>query len=177
VFNKFEEFDGGLPSSKEFEKLLSIALSASKKNKIRYFETIFGEDDDLTFCIRGIRCPTIKEANDFCKVDTLRFGKKITSVVEITENEAKAIYNFDKIQKSPIFGLDAPLTVEDVFNSYTFNVKDKAGRWTGKKIIVYASDYGIALSAVAETRSANPCLICKYNSFVAAIHGGLEPIN
>ena len=33
VFNKFEEFDGGLPSSEEFEKLLSIALSASKKNK------------------------------------------------------------------------------------------------------------------------------------------------
>ena len=174
VFQKFEEFDAGLPSSEEFEKILAKGLSSKPfSKKIRYFAMEFDkakDGDEFEICIRGIRCPTIEEANVFCRTDTLYCGAKVVSIVEISEEEAKSDFDFDNLKNKPIFGINPPLTIEEAFNKYEFE-------WFDGKKIVYSHSFEYAKSAFEETKKANSCLICNNKKFIAACHGGLEPID
>lgn len=79
---------------------------------MRYFELGLGnsvEEDwetfDYSFCIKGEREPlSFEEANGFIKNDLQELGyKTVVSITEISEEEAKAIFDWDAIVKAPVF--------------------------------------------------------------------------
>lgn len=79
---------------------------------MRYFELGLGnsvEEDwetfDYSFCIKGEREPlSFEEANEFIKNDLQELGyKTVVSITEISEEEAKAISDWDAIVKAPVF--------------------------------------------------------------------------
>jgi hypothetical protein len=67
--------------------------------------------------------------------------------------------------------LNKPFTIETAFKPFEFV------DWFDRKKIVYSNSFNYAKSAFEETKKANPCLICNNEKFVAACHGGLEPID
>lgn len=155
--------------------LLCEALDEiSKEPKIHFYEIYFGEKDDFggnedqpSICIRGIRKPTLEEANDWLKVECSFFGGPVTEIDEVDEDTARACYNMDNVV--PVFGKDQPLHIEANRRRYTF-----WGMGIGV-FHVWARSHEEAFSAAKETWEANRDLLCKHDTFIAAVHGGLEP--
>lgn len=79
---------------------------------MRYFELGLGnsiEEDwetfDYSMCIKGTREPmNFEEANEFIAKDLEMLGyKTVVSITEISEEEAKAFFDWDAIMKAPVF--------------------------------------------------------------------------
>lgn len=79
---------------------------------MRYFELGLGnnvetdwETFDSSICIKGTREPeNFAEANAFIKTDLVKLGYKTTvSITEITKGEARAFFDWEQIEKAPIF--------------------------------------------------------------------------
>lgn len=79
---------------------------------MRYFELGLGnsiEEDwetfDYSMCIKGTREPmNFEEANEFIAKDLEMLGyKTVVSITEISEEEAKAFFDWDAIMKTPVF--------------------------------------------------------------------------
>lgn len=68
---------------------------------IKYYELDF--DNNYGMLIKGVRKPSIKEANDFVKHDL--HGSNVVGVFSIEETEARAFYDFTNENRWPIFGL------------------------------------------------------------------------
>lgn len=71
--------------------------------EIRYFEVWFDGSPEWNICIRGIRPPTIEEANAFCKSDVDKYGE-IYRVEEISKEDAETFYDCNDMERWPIFG-------------------------------------------------------------------------
>lgn len=72
-----------------------------------YFEIEFSDGDDNTamwMCIKGVRQPSICEAEEFCKYESEMYGLPVAGVYPIDESEARASYDFAKEQSWPVFG-------------------------------------------------------------------------
>lgn len=79
---------------------------------MRYFELGLGnsvekdwETFDYSICIKGTREPTnFAEANAFIKTDLEKSGyRAVVSITEIQEYEARAFFDWEQIEKAPIF--------------------------------------------------------------------------
>ena len=172
------------PNGEELEAILRKALS--KEPKTRYFEVYFGDRDSYgegeqpSICIMGIRQPSVEEANEFCKVDSYCIGQPVTEVVEIDRDYAEDSFLMN--QTVPVFGIDAPKSLADAgFAKLEFPMY--MGFTNFGNLSVYAKTEKEARSAVKETMDANPKLVfshlAKYDfdaPFIVASHGGLEPL-
>lgn len=79
---------------------------------MKYFELGLGnsiEEDwetfDYSICIKGNREPeNFNEANSFIEKDLNKLGfKTVVSITEISEEDAKAFFDWDAIMTAPIF--------------------------------------------------------------------------
>lgn len=163
---------------KETEALLRETLAeVSKEPKIHFYEVFFGnrkdynEGEQPSMCIRGIRKPTLEEANDYYKVSCSFFGGEITEIEEIDKATANTFFNMDEKEGNgiPVFGKDPPRPIHPTRNCYIV-----CGLFR-----VWARNPEEAVSAFKETLEANRELLLKHNpfhvSFMAAVHGALEP--
>ena len=80
---------------------------------MRYFNCWLQEDDepggiyDFDICIRGLREPTIEEAEEFTRADREADKKHILHVkkiIELTREEAMDEFDFDNEDEWPVFG-------------------------------------------------------------------------
>lgn len=63
-----------------------------------------GCDEDYSICIIGNECPSIKEAEDFCKKDMDKMGYKyVVSITEISKEEAHTFFDMEKEDNFPVF--------------------------------------------------------------------------
>lgn len=79
-----------------------------------YFEMFFNDpahpiarDQEPAMCGKGIRIPTVKEANVFYQADVSGFagGRPIVEVHKIKEQTAKSLYDFSREEDWPVFGI------------------------------------------------------------------------
>ena len=159
---------------KETEALLRETLAeVSKEPTIHFYEVFFGnrkncnEGEQPSMCIRGIRKPTLEEANDYYKVDCSFFGGEITEIEEINEAEANKFFSMDEKEGNgiPVFGKDPPRPIHPTRNCYLVY----------GLFLVWARNPEEAVSAFKETWDANRDLLYRHNTFMAAVHGALEP--
>lgn len=77
----------------------------------QYFEISIGShpeesDDDFWICIRGVRTPSIREAEQFLAADTAKYGGHVLGVYPLSRKEAEAFYDFSHEEMWPVFGRD-----------------------------------------------------------------------
>ncbi|BAL85133.1 hypothetical protein SELR_pSRC300600 (plasmid) [Selenomonas ruminantium subsp. lactilytica TAM6421] len=75
---------------------------------MKYYELIFGnykENPDWSIVIKGIRKPTVIEANEFCASDVAYYGE-VTEVFDISEDDVYTDFHTENIDNWPVFGLD-----------------------------------------------------------------------
>lgn len=75
----------------------------------QYFEICIGlgpEESgcDNWMCIRGVRTPTIEEAEQFCAADVSLYGGHVLGVYPIDSEDARDSYDFSREQDWPVFG-------------------------------------------------------------------------
>ena len=82
--------------------------------KYKYFEAYFHNvdekaADELSICGRGVRVPTVEEANAFYKTDVKGYaeGCEITEVIECSFDDAYRFYDTSGIDNWPVFGQNA----------------------------------------------------------------------
>ena len=82
--------------------------------KYKYFEAYFHNvdekaADELSICGRGVRVPTVEEANAFYKTDVKGYaeGCEITEVIECSIDDAYRFYDTSGIDNWPVFGQNA----------------------------------------------------------------------
>ena len=82
--------------------------------KYKYFEAYFHNvdekaADELSICGRGVRVPTVEEANAFYKTDAKGYaeGCEITEVIECSFDDACRFYDMSGIDNWPVFGQNA----------------------------------------------------------------------
>lgn len=159
---------------KETEALLRETLAeVSKEPKIHFYEVFFGnrkdynEGEQPSLCIRGIRKPTLEEANDYYKVDCSFFGGEITKIEEIDEATANTFFSTDEKDWNgiPVFGKDPPRPIHPRRNCYLVYGLFR----------VWARNPEEAVFAFKETWEANRDLLYRHHTFMAAVHGALEP--
>lgn len=68
---------------------------------MKYFEADF--EDGYSVACRGLRIPTIAEANEFCTRDFKECGQ-VVEVLEIDFEEVKLFFDTDNFDNWPIFG-------------------------------------------------------------------------
>lgn len=174
------------PNGEELEKFIRGLLPPKAKPEIHYYEVYFGDRESYgdgeqpSICIKGIRQPSVEEANEFCKVDSYLFGQPVTEVVEINGDYAENCFNMG--QNLPVFGIDAPKSLADAgFAKWEFPLFVDVT--IARPIAIYAKTQDEALSAAKEAISANPKMVFAHMAkcvpcakFIAADHGGLEPL-
>lgn len=70
---------------------------------INFYELLF--DNGYGICIKGIRQPSISEANKFCEQDIKKSdAKEVVSVDPISHTEAYAFYDMSNEKNFPVFG-------------------------------------------------------------------------
>lgn len=76
----------------------------------QYFEICIGDgpeesDDDFWMCIRGVREPSIQEAEQFLADDIAQIGGHVLGVYPIDRRDADGFYDFSYEEQWPVFGL------------------------------------------------------------------------
>ena len=71
---------------------------------MRYFELWFDGHPKESICIRGVREPTVEEANQFAKADVEQIGGKVYHVEELSFEEASEFFDTSEVNEWPIFG-------------------------------------------------------------------------
>lgn len=82
----------------------------------QYFEICIGDGpkesyNDIWMCIRGIRAPSIQEAEQFLAGDIAKFGGHVLGVSPIDQRTAEGCYDFSYVEQWPVFGLPGRKTV------------------------------------------------------------------
>lgn len=78
--------------------------------KYEYFELGIGSKskesaNDFWMCIRGVRTPSIQEAEQFVAADAAQYGGNVLGVYPIDRKEAEHFYDFSHEETWPVFGL------------------------------------------------------------------------
>lgn len=60
--------------------------------------------NDFWMCIRGVRMPSIQEAEQFLATDIAKHGGHVLGVYPIDRKEAEALYDFSREETWPVFG-------------------------------------------------------------------------
>lgn len=76
----------------------------------QYFESCIGDGpresvNDIWMCIRGVRAPSIQEAEQFLAADTAKYGGQVLDVYPIDRVTAEGCYDFNCEEQWPVFGL------------------------------------------------------------------------
>lgn len=76
----------------------------------QYFEARIGDGpkesvNDIWMCIRGLRAPSIQEAEQFLAADTAKYGGHVLDVYPIDRVTAEGCYDFNYEEQWPVFGL------------------------------------------------------------------------
>lgn len=76
----------------------------------QYFEICIGKgpnesDNDSWMCIRGVKAPSIQEAEQFLTADVAIYDGHVLGVYPIDRVTAKSCYDFSNEEKWPMFGL------------------------------------------------------------------------
>ena len=79
------------------------------KADYQYFEVRIGNsteesDNDFWMCIRGVRAPSVDEAERFLSADIARIGGHVIEVFPIERKTAESCYDFSKENQWPVFG-------------------------------------------------------------------------
>lgn len=77
--------------------------------KYQYFEVCIGNGpqestNDFWMCIRGVRVPSIQEAERFLAADIVKSGGHVLGVYPIARAEAEGCYDFSSEAQWPVFG-------------------------------------------------------------------------
>lgn len=80
--------------------------------KQQYFEVCIGDDIKMSaslywMCIRGVRVPSIQEAEQFLANDIAKIGGHVLIVSPIDRKTAESCYDFSYEDQWPVFGLAA----------------------------------------------------------------------
>ena len=75
----------------------------------QYFEVCIGDGpregvNDIWMCIRGVRKPSIQEAEQFLVGDIAKIGGHVLDVYPIDREAAKSYYDFNYVEQWPVFG-------------------------------------------------------------------------
>ena len=75
----------------------------------QYFEVCIGDGpgesyNDCWMCIRGVRVPSIQEAEQFLAGDIAKIGGHVLGVYPIDRETAKGCYDFNYVEQWPVFG-------------------------------------------------------------------------
>ena len=75
----------------------------------QYFEARIGDGpkesvNDIWMCIRGVRAPSIQEAEQFLAADTAKYGGQVLDVYPIDRVTAEGCYDFNYEEQWPVFG-------------------------------------------------------------------------
>lgn len=68
---------------------------------LNYYEAEFS--DGYSICIKGLRKPTIEEANDFLKEDCKNMNVSVIDVLDLDEDEAYTFFDMSNEANFPIF--------------------------------------------------------------------------
>lgn len=76
----------------------------------QYFEICIGDGpeegcNDIWMCIRGVRAPSIQEAEQFLAADIAQFGGHVLGVYPIDRRTTESCYDFSCETQWPVFGL------------------------------------------------------------------------
>ena len=76
----------------------------------QYFEARIGDGpkesvNDIWMCIRGVRAPSIQEAEQFLAGDIAQTGGRVLGVYPIDRRDASGCYDFSYENQWPVFGL------------------------------------------------------------------------
>ena len=77
--------------------------------KYEYFELDIGRKpkesaNNFWMCIRGVRTPSIQEAEQFLAADTAKYGGHVLDVYPIDRVTAEGCYDFSYEEQWPVFG-------------------------------------------------------------------------
>lgn len=80
------------------------------KLEYQYYEVCIGNGpeesgNDFWMCIRGVREPSIQEAEQFLAGDIAKNGGRVLGVYPIDQEAAKGSYDFSYEEQWPVFGL------------------------------------------------------------------------
>ncbi len=75
----------------------------------QYFEVCIGDGpkesvNDFWMCIRGVRAPSIQEAEQFLSADITQIGGHVLDVCPIDRKTAEGCYDFSYEEQWPVFG-------------------------------------------------------------------------
>jgi hypothetical protein len=75
----------------------------------QYFEARIGDGpeesvNDIWMCIRGVRKPSIQEAEQFLADDIAKYGGHVLGVYPIDQRDADGSYDFSYEEQWPVFG-------------------------------------------------------------------------
>lgn len=75
----------------------------------QYFEVRIGDGPkesvhDIWMCIRGMRAPSIQEAEQFLAADIKKYGGHVLDVSPIDRVNAAGCYDFSYEEQWPVFG-------------------------------------------------------------------------
>ena len=75
----------------------------------QYFEICIGNGpresfNDIWMCIRGVRAPSIQEAEQFLAADVAQIGGYVLGVYPIDLKNAEGCYDFSCEEQWPVFG-------------------------------------------------------------------------
>lgn len=76
----------------------------------QYFEVCIGDGpkesvNDVWMCIRGMRAPSIQEAEQFLTADIAKIGGHVLDVCPIDRKTAESCYDFSYEEQWPVFRL------------------------------------------------------------------------
>lgn len=76
----------------------------------QYYEICIGPgpftaDTDFWMCIRGVRQPSLEEAEQFCAEDVQKCGGNVLAVNLLSEREARDFYDLSNEANWPVFGI------------------------------------------------------------------------
>ena len=75
----------------------------------QYYEVRIGDsidecENDFWMCIRGVRTPSVDEAEQFLSADIARIGGHVIEVFPIDRKTAESNYDFSYEERWPVFG-------------------------------------------------------------------------
>lgn len=76
----------------------------------QYFEVCIGNGpeesyNDIWICIRGVRAPSIQEAEQFLSADIAEAGGHVLDIYPIDRKTAEGCYDFSYEEQWPVFGI------------------------------------------------------------------------
>jgi len=85
-----------------------INMQEKENESICYYDVCFSDGSESTepcICIKGVRQPSVSEANEFLAKDVELYGAPVVSVDPIDEETARNFFDFSDEKNWPVFGV------------------------------------------------------------------------